>query len=30
VDRGLKGRLIQAGCPVIEVVDRHRLRRIDP
>jgi len=30
VDRALKGRLIQAGCPVIEVVDGHRLRRIDP
>ena len=30
VDRGLKTRLIQAGCPIIEVVDGHRLRRIDP
>lgn len=30
VDRALKGRLVQAGCPVIEVVDGHRLRRIDP
>ncbi|MED5498142.1 MAG: hypothetical protein VX845_00545 [Candidatus Thermoplasmatota archaeon] len=30
VDRALKGRLIQAGCPIIEVVDGHRLRRIDP
>ena len=30
VDRRLKGRLIQSGCPVIEVVDGHRLRRIDP
>ena len=30
VDRALKGRLIQLGCAVIEVVDGHRLRRIDP
>jgi len=30
VDRALKMRLIQAGCSIIEVVDGHRLRRIDP
>ena len=30
VDRALKGRLMQAGIPIIEVVDGARLRKVDP